>query len=481
MSNRRIVKNYLYNIGYEVLTLILPVITAPYISRVLGVDGIGISNYTSSFAIIFSVFGRFGIERYGSKHIAYNMDDKEKMSQCFWNIWILQVISSILSIVFYSIFFTIEGSSLKLLFILQLPIVISALIDISWFYIGLENFKKIVVRNTLTKIISVILIFTLVKSYNDLDKYILINSLAALIGCLTFWISISKHVNRFKFSEINIKPYIKESFIYFIPQICVQLYTVADQIIVGALLSVTEVGYYSQSLKIPKMSLAFITSLSTVLMPKMANLYGKSDIKNIEKYLKKSLQITICIGMFGASSMAAVSNEFVPIFFGVDFNAIVPFMMINSLLAIIIPIGLVFTNQFTIPTSKKKEYVIPIVLASIVSITSNLILIQIIGVIGAIITVILTELTSTILKIVLIRKHLNLKELFKDTYIYWIFGGINFIAVYLISLTIETSIMGLLVACGICFLIYGTLITLFNNPIRTDIFNLIKKVYRKEG
>lgn len=401
MSNKRIVKNYLYNIGYEVLTLILPVITAPYIARVLGVDGIGISNYTSSFAIIFSVFGRFGIERYGSKHIAYNIDNKEKMSQCFWNIWILQVISSVLSILTYSMFFTIEGSSLKLLFILQLPVVLSALIDISWFYIGLENFKKIVVRNTLTKIISVILIFTLVKGYEDLDKYILINSLSALIGCLTFWISIFKHVNKFKFSEINIKPYIKESFIYFIPQICVQLYTVEDQIIVGSLLSVTEVGYYSQSLKIPKMSLAFITSLSTVLMPKVANLYGKSDITNIEKYLKKSLQITICIGIFGASSMAAVSNKFVPIFFGVDFNEIVPFMMINSLIAIIIPIGLVFTNQFTIPTSKKKEYVIPIVLASIVSITSNLILVQIIGVIGAIITVILTELTATILKIVL--------------------------------------------------------------------------------
>lgn len=475
MSNKKVVKNYFYNIGYEVVTLILPIITAPYISRVLGVDGIGISNYTSSFAIIFSVFGRFGIERYGSKHIAYNMDNKEKRSQCFWNIWILQVISSLLSIFAYSIFFTAQGSSLKLLFILQLPVVLSALIDISWFYIGLENFKKIVVRNTLTKIISVILIFTLVKSYDDLDKYILINSLSALIGCLTFWISIFKHVNKVKFKEINIKPYIKESFIYFIPQMCVQLYTVADQIIVGALLSVTEVGYYSQSLKIPKMSLAFITSLSTVLMPKMANLYGKSDIKNIEKYLKKSLQITICIGIFGASSMAAVSNKFVPIFFGVKFNEIVPFMMINSLIAIIIPIGLVFTNQFTIPTSKKKEYIIPIVLASIVSVTSNLIFVKMIGVIGAIITVILTEMTSTILKVGLVRKYLNLKELFKDTYMYWIFGVINFSAVYLISLTIKTNIIELLLVCGLCFLIYGTLVMLFNNPIKTDILNLIKK------
>lgn len=475
MSNKRVVKNYFYNIGYETLTLILPVITAPYIARVLGADGIGISNYTSSFAIVFSVFGRFGIERYGSKHIAYNMDNKEKMSKCFWDIWFLQVISSLLSMIAYLIFFTIQGSSLKVLFIMQLPVVLSALIDISWFYIGLENFKKIVVRNTFTKIISVILIFTLVKSYSDLNRYILINSLSALIGCLTFWISILKHVNKFKLSDINIKPYIRESFVYFIPQICIQLYTVVDQIIVGNLTSVKDVGYYSQSLKIPKMSLAFITSLSTVLMPKMANLYEKSDIKNIEKYLKKSLQITICIGIFGASSMAAVSSKFVPIFFGQEFNLIVPYMMINSLIAIIVPIGLVFTNQFTIPTSKNREYVIPIVLAAIVSMISNLILIPIIGVAGAITTVILTELIATIFKIVLIRKYLNLKELFKETYIYLLFGSINFIVVYLSSLIIKTNILNLFLVCGLCFLVYGGLILAFNNPIRRDILNLIKR------
>lgn len=479
MSNRRILKNYLYNIGYEILILILPIVTAPYIARVLGADGIGISNYTSSFAIVFSAFGRFGIDRYGSKHIAYTRDNKQKRSETFWNIWFLQVVSSLISTIAYIIFFLIQGDSIKFLLMLQLPVLISALIDISWFYIGLENFKKIVVRNTVIKIISVILIFILVKNYSDLNKYILINSLSALLGCITFWNSIFKYVNKFKLSNINIKPYVRESSIYFIPQICVQIYTVADQIIVGTLASVADVGYYSQSLRIPKMSLAFITSLSTVLMPAIANLYEKSDIKNIQKYLRSSLQITICVGVFGASSMAAVASKFVPIFFGEDFNVIIPYMMINSLIAIIIPIGLVFTNQFTIPTSKNREYVIPIVLAAIVSIISNLILIPIIGITGAIITVILTELTSTILKIALIRKYLNIKELFKDTYIYFFFGSINFIVVYLSSLIIRTNCISLLFICGLCFLVYGTLMLIFNNPIKEDLLNLIKS-YKKE-
>ena len=475
MSNKRIVKNYLYNIGYETLILILPVITAPYIARVLGADGIGSSDYSGSFALIFSAVGMFGIEKCGSKHIAYDRDDKKKMSKTFWNIWFLQVISSLLATIAYIIFLTFQGSSLRTLFILQLPMLLSTVINISWFYIGIENFKKIVIRNTLIRIISVIAIFTFVKTYNDLNIYILINSLSSLLGVITFWMSISKYINMFKFSNIKIRPYIRETFIYFIPQICIQLYTVGDKIIIGTLTSVINVGYYSQSLRIPKMSLAFITSLSTVLMPKIANLYRKSDMENIEKYLKKSLQITIFIGVFGASSMAAVSSMFVPIFFGEKFSVIIPYMMITSLIAIIIPIGLVFTNQFIIPTSKNREYVIPIVLATIVSIISNVILIPIIGITGAIISVILTELTCTSLKIILVRKYLNLKELFKETYIYLLFGSINFIVVYLSSSIIKINIINLLLMCVLCFLVYGVLIITFNNPIKKDILNLIKR------
>lgn len=474
MSNKRVFKNYIYNASYEALILILPFLTASYISRVLGADGVGGSDYTASFAVVFAAFGKLGIDRYGSKHIAYKRDVKESRSETFWNIWCLQVISTAISTLFYIIFFITLGKSLKFLFFLQLPIVLSVFLDISWFYIGLENFKKIVVRNTLIRIISVILIFTFVKSYEDLNKYILITSLSSFFGCFTYWISLIKYVNKINFTKVNIRPYIKESLVYFLPQICIQLYTVADQIIVGSLTSLTDVGYYSQSLKVPKMSLAFITSLSTVLMPTIANLYEKNNIAGIEKYLKRTLEITLCIGIFGASSMAAVSRQFVPLYFGKEFNLITPYMMIISLIAIIIPIGLVFTNQFIIPTSKNREYIIPIISAALVSLISNFTLIPIIGVSGAVATVILSELTATSLKIVLVKKYLNIASLFKGTYIYFLFGLVNFILVNIITFFLEITIFSLLLCCTLCFIFYGTLMLIFNNPIKEllyDVYN----------
>ncbi len=471
MISKRILKNYLYNTAYEVLILIVPFLTAAYIARVLGADGIGESDYTSSFAIVFTVFGKLGIDRYGSKHIAYKRESKEGRSETFWNIWALQVISTFISTFIYIIFFIVLGKSLKFLFLLQLPIVLATFFDISWFYIGLENFKKVVIRNTVIRILCAVSILIFVKSYDDLSIYILINSLASFFGYFTYWFSLFKYVNKFDISKINIRPYIKESLVYFLPQICIYIYTVADHIIVGKLTNLTEVGYYSQSLKVPKLSLAFITSLSTVLMPTIANLYEKNNVNIIEKYLKKSLEITIYIGIFGASSMAAVSRQFVPLYFGDKFSLITPYMMIISLIAIIIPVGLVITNQFVIPTSKNKEYIIPIVVGSIVSLFLNFILIPIVGIIGAVVTVVLTELTVTFLKVLLVKKYLNIVSLFKGTYIYLLFGLVNFVIVYIVSISLKTTIFSLLLCCALCFVIFGTLMLIFNNPIKELLYD----------
>ena len=165
MNAKRIFKNYIYNTAYEVLILILPFLTAAYIARMLGADGIGESDYTSSFAVIFAVLGKFGIDRYGSKHIAYKRDSKVSISETFWNIWCLQVISTSVSTFIYIMSFIVLGKSLKILFLFQLPIVLAAFLDISWFYIGLENFKKIVVRNTVIRMLCAISIFIFVKTF----------------------------------------------------------------------------------------------------------------------------------------------------------------------------------------------------------------------------------------------------------------------------------------------------------------------------
>ena len=187
------------------INILIPIITIPYASRVLGAEGIGASSYTNSIAIFFTVLCVFGINNYGSKMIAYVRGDYKKISNQFWNIWFLQLVMSLIAGTIYIISFVIlDILGMRFLFIMQFPWILASLIDISWFFVGIEDFKKIVTRNVLVKVLGLILIFILVKSKADLWIYVLINSLCAFLGNLIFWILISKYVQKPKRKNIDI-------------------------------------------------------------------------------------------------------------------------------------------------------------------------------------------------------------------------------------------------------------------------------------
>ena len=176
-DKKKLVANYIYNMIYQVVNILIPIITIPYASRVLGAEGIGASSYTNSIAIFFTVLCVFGINNYGSKMIAYVRGDYKKISNQFWNIWFLQLVMSLIAGTIYIISFVIlDILGMRFLFIMQFPWILASLIDISWFFVGIEDFKKTVTRNVLVKVLGLILIFILVKSKADLWIYVLINS-----------------------------------------------------------------------------------------------------------------------------------------------------------------------------------------------------------------------------------------------------------------------------------------------------------------
>ncbi|MHB8131766.1 MAG: oligosaccharide flippase family protein, partial [Mobilitalea sp.] len=162
------IKNYLYNVSYQIVSIVIPIITTPYISRVLKVDGVG--QYSVSAAIInyFILFGMLGIASYGSREIAYVRDDVNKISKTFWEINLLRFITMGIALVVYAIFILVFLSdNLKLLYLVQIFTLFASLFDISWYFIGLEDFKKTSIRNIIVKLFSVIFIFILVKSKSD--------------------------------------------------------------------------------------------------------------------------------------------------------------------------------------------------------------------------------------------------------------------------------------------------------------------------
>ena len=169
MSN--IKKNLIYNIAYQILIVIVPFITSPYLARTLGSQKIGIYSYTYSIAFYFMIIAVLGVSNYGNRSIAKVRDNKEKLNLTFSSIYVVQMTMSILMIIAYVIYLSFIAGEFKIISIIQGMYIIANALDITWFFYGMENFKVIVLRNSVVKALSLILILALVRTQNDLWVY----------------------------------------------------------------------------------------------------------------------------------------------------------------------------------------------------------------------------------------------------------------------------------------------------------------------
>ncbi len=431
--DKKIIINFIYNTGYQILTLLLPFITIPYVSRIFSPEELGVYSATLSTAQMFSVIGMFAVGAYGVKEIAANRDDKVKLSEKFYQIRYMQKITMIISIITYYIFFvfTNKGND-KVLYIIQSIHLLAGLVDISWLFIGLEDFKKTVIRNIVVKLGSLTLIFILVNKPTDLWIYTVILAASMLLGNISMWVYIKGMIVKDRKKNKNLKLNITMASSLLIPQIAYQMYTSFDRTILGMVSSMQDVGMYDQSQKIVRMAVGIVTSLGIVMMPRITNMIsnnkGKSEINEL---LRKSLNLTLFISVGCTFGIISISKNFVPWFFGKEYLDVALLLNITSIVCILTALGSFFSNQYAIPRGNKKAYMIPIIIAGILSVAFNAILGRIIGVLGACITIVIVEFLALLLRLFYLRKDLDYRYLFKDL-IKMLISGIVMITVVFI-------------------------------------------------
>lgn len=450
-------KNYIYNLIYQVVAIILPFITTPYVSRVLGATNIGIYGYTISISAYFILFGSLGIALYGQREIAYEQNNRKKYSQTFIEILLLRIITMTISLLIFFLLFCIKGQYNIYFKILLLEIIANAL-DISWFFQGLEEFKKTVTRNLIIKIISVILIFTFVNTKKDLNIYFIIYSLSMLIGNLSLWFYLPEFITIKHIKRLNLKKHLKSTLVLFIPQIAIQVYTILDKTMLGTIITnKAEVGYYTQAEKMIKLMLTIITAMGTVMLPRIANRFAEKDNKAIKAYIFKSFNLVFILAfplMFGIIS---VSKSFVPLFFGPGYDKVVPIMMLLSPIIILIGMSNVIGMQYLLPTKKQKEFTMSVVCGAITNFIINMFLIRRYGAIGAAIATFIAEFIVTTIQLILVRKTFEFKNIMKITKPYLISSVIMFIICLIISNIIKSNfysiIFQVIIGASVYFLI----------------------------
>ena len=435
-----ILKNFMYNMVYELLILVLPLVTTPYLSRVLGAETIGIYTYTYAILSYFFLFGGLGMSLYASREIAYVRDDKKKRNKLFWELAIFNFITiSIASVIYYFAFATKGEYSLYYkLWMLELA---ASAINISWFFMGFEEFKKTVTRNVLVRIISVMLIFVFVKKPSDLALYILIYGIADLVGNIGLWMYLPKYLKGEKIGRLNVLHHLPYILLLFIPQIATQVWVILDKTMIGAMITdKAELGYYEQSQKLLNVIITVITSITTVMIPRIANTYAKGDKEQLRTYLKQSLNFVSLLAVPMMFGLIVISKEFVPIFFGPGYDKVITLNYIVSPVIYTMGIITVLGNQYLLLTGKQKQYTITILIGLVLNIILNYFMIKSIGTIGAAIASIITQILVIILQLKLIKKEFDVKEFFKLTIRYTFASIIMFGVCVLVGLFTSGSL-----------------------------------------
>ena len=476
----QVVKNFLYNVSYQLLVIILPLITVPYVSNILGAEGIGDYAFTYANMQYFVIFGMVGITLYGNRQIAYVRDNKEKLRNTFFSIYTLQLITTTISFILYLIFVLVfNNGDYKWLYIVQGINIIASMTDISWLFMGLEQFKKTVVRNTIVKLASLASIFIFVKSSNDTVVYTFILALSALIGNLTFWFYVPKAIGfkSIKISGLNL--HLKESLALFIPQIAIQIYVLLDRTMLGTITDTVQVGFYENSQKIVKIVLTLATAIGTVMMPKIANTVASGDMKKVKYYIKNSfffvsaLSIPLMFGLMG------VAPELSPWFFGNNFAGIEKLIIISSLIILAISWSNVLGMQLLVPLNKTKEFTISVTSGAIINFVLNLVLIKNFSATGACISTIIAEFTVTSVQFYLLKDFIKAEELIKPVLLFIPASIVMYIFVRIIGNSMGAGILTNIVQGMVGVITYFIIIEGFyrvfkNQSIVTYVNSIIK-------
>ncbi|ARY92014.1 MULTISPECIES: flippase [Lacticaseibacillus] len=412
-----VVKNFLWNMGYQVFVLLLPIITIPYVSRVLGPTGIGINAYTNSVVQYFILFGTLGITVYGNREVAYQRDDSQRLSNIFWELTFFKFITTGIATALYIIFICLTGQY-ALFYIIQGLLLLASAIDVSWFFQGLEEFRITVVRNTFVKVISLILIFTLIKSKADLWLYILILSGSQFIGNITLIPYLSKYVSKPVLRDMEIWKHMKPTLVMFIPQIASQIYLQLNKTMLGLYIGVQAAGFYDNSDKIIKILLAIVTATGTVLLPHMAHSFARGDRQAVVSSLDKSMHFILLLAFPMAAGLIAVSPVFTSVFFGSKFNAVAMLLAIESAVIVLVGISNAIGIQYLLPTNQTHPFTVSVILGAVTNIILNIPMIIAWGAIGAMIATVFSEAVVSLYQLVRIRHQMNVSRLFAETWKY---------------------------------------------------------------
>ncbi|QOY60348.1 flippase [Thermophilibacter immobilis] len=445
MGGRSLRKNFLLNSAYQILQAVTPLLTTPYLARVLGPDQNGVFSYTQSITNYFVLFATLGMSIYGVRTIALCGEDRKKRSQTFCEIYASQLGVGLVVMLVYILYAATIHKGGTVIAALWGLWVLYAATDVSWLLFGCEEFKIPTIRSFATKIIMIVTVFFFVHDENDLWVYVMAVSGSYFLNAASLWPFMKNYIDFAKPKPSEVWKHLKASARLFVPVIAVSIYTTLDKIMLGSLSSSDQVAFFDYSEKISRLPLNVVTALGTVMLPRMSQTLQYGDRKEGLSLLKTAVWIMLATAIALAAGIAAVAPVFVPVFFGKGYEACIGLMRVLVVIIPVISMTNVIGKQYLLPSSRDGEYTLSLVIGAIVNVVFNLITIPLLGAMGAAIGTVLAELSILVTQSIMVREELPLLSYFK--------GAIPFLCIGIImSAAIRVFAPRMLRARGISLL-----------------------------
>jgi len=474
-------KNIAISTLYQILLVILPMITAPYIARVLGPDQSGVYDFTNSIQTYFAMFAALGTASYGAREIARVRNDEKRRSVLFWEIELMTVMTSAACILVWFVFIFF-AKQYKVIYLVLTMGLFSTMFDISWFFAGMEQFTYTVSKNAVCKLAGVILMFLFVKRPEDLLLYIIIITASTMLGNLSMWLYIPRFITKVDFKKLRFRNHFHETLIYFIPSVATSVYTVLDRTLIGTITNNrAENGFYHYTMQIINIMKALtFSSLNMVLGSRIAYLFAEEKYDEIKERIRDSINYILFMGIGICFGLIGVSGRFVPLYLGPGYDRVVTMLVLMSPIVVIIGVSNCLGSQYYTPSGNRKLSAKFIIIGAIVNLTLNLILIPRFWGYGAIVASLIAETVITVLYFRHCNGYLTADTLFREGWKKLAAGILMLAVIRIIDRFIASDIIALVAEVMAGFAVYCALIVLLRDTFMSEIV-MGKMIRRKKA
>lgn len=470
MKIKSVKNNFIFNSMYQISNILVPLVTLPYLSRVLHAEGLGAYSFAYSVAYYFYLFVRLGLNNYGNRTVAQIRDDSEKLSRVFIEIYMMQLLLGVIVTILY-LFYCVFIAQDKLLAFIFMLMVISGSIDLTWMLYGLEEFVVTSIRDMTVKVATALLIFLLVKDAGDVWKYALIYSVGFFVSQVVALPIVKGRVHFIKPAIGNVIQHLKPNLILFLPTIAVSIYKTMDKVMLGSMTNDVELGYYHGCENITRVPLALVTALGTVMLPRMTNMLSKSDNQeNIDALFNKSIMFAMFISTSTCIGIMTVAREFVPLFFGEGFEKCILLFWIILPSCIFLAFANVIRTQFLLPRKRDKLFVISLFSGAVINVILNLLLIPRFASVGAALGTLAAEIVVCVVQAACVFKEANIGRNILNSIPFVFSGIVMFVVFHNYAPPIGNTLAALVLKIVICGMLYcavlGVVIVLKRTIVR---------------